>query len=65
MKTKPQPLEKIEIEIKKLREIADYYQIPLAAFFAPIGTLKGTRSQKAKTYKKSMKIKESLEEDEN
>jgi len=36
-------LEKIEIEIKKLQEIANYYEFPFAVFFIPIGELKGTR----------------------
>lgn len=54
----------VKIKIEKLREIADYYNFPLAVFFSPIGTLKGTRQEKyAKAYEKLNKIKEILEED--
>ena len=54
----------VGIKIEKLREIADYYNFPLAVFFSPIGTLKGTRQEKyAKAYEKLNKIKEILEED--
>ena len=57
---KEENLSKIEIELKKLREIAEYYQFPLAMFFTPLGYLKGTRNY-ADAYEKLCEIKEILE----
>lgn len=37
---------KVEISTKKLQEIAEFYEFPLAVFFMPEGSLpKGTRRQ--------------------
>jgi len=37
--------EKIEIEIKLLEKIAEYYEFPVAAFFLPLKAFKGKRKK--------------------
>jgi len=56
--------EKVEIEIKKLQEVADYYEFPLAVFFTPLGSLKG-KNRHEEIFKRAEafeKIKEIVEE---
>ena len=56
----------VEVDIRKLEEVANYYQFPMTVFFTPLGYLKGTRKEKfADAYKKLCKIKEIIEADED
>lgn len=63
---------KIEIELEKLRLIAEYYEFPLAVFFMPIEELrkivekeKRTRNKDCfKAFEKLEKIREILEDSE-
>jgi len=53
------------IKIKKLEEIASYYQFPLAVFFTPLGQLRGSRRERfGYAYDALNKVKEILEEAE-
>ena len=60
---------KVEIELEKLRLIAEYYEFPLAVFFMPLEELKKlkgrTRMKEVqKKLEKLEKIREILEVDE-
>ena len=57
--------DKVEIKIKKLEEIAEYYEFPVAVFFTPHGNLKGkTRCgelfEKAEAFNKIREILEGV-----
>jgi hypothetical protein len=49
---------KIEIDIKLLERIAEYYEFPLTAFFVPLKVFKGTRRKNLR--KKIRKLKETI-----
>ena len=64
--------DKIEIELEKLKLIADYYELPLAVFFMSIDELKelkakeGTRMKAIrKELEKLEKIREIIEGDDD